>query len=200
MGWRQAKAVGNAPQRQRAEATGKTALQNTRIEAAIVDQGGQLVALGESCDPRADWIHMQARIRHSASRERKRPAGKHRRLPASVSQPEHPQRKKTAGKPSRRPIGRNAQYRVHFPAFSGAEGSATLSAQQGDANGWKRYNGKKERKNGRRRSLRRCCNRHSPCRELPAESDAQTALDVEEISRLIHQNCRARMRRLRSRS
>ena len=97
----------------------KTALQNTRIEAAIVDQGGQLVALGESCDHRADWIHMQARIRTAPAErgkgQRASTDGPSIRIPARA----FPKGRKTAGKPSRRPIGRNAQYRVHFPAFSG---------------------------------------------------------------------------------
>ncbi len=83
----------------------KTALQNTRIEAAIVDQGGQLVALGESCDPRAE----------RGKGQRASTDGPSIRIPARA----FPKGRKTAGKPSRRPIGRNAQYRVHFPAFSG---------------------------------------------------------------------------------
>lgn len=44
----------------------KHPLQNGRIEAAVVEQGGRMVALGESDDPRADWVAMQARIQGPA--------------------------------------------------------------------------------------------------------------------------------------
>lgn len=40
----------------------KHPLQNGRIEAAVADQDGRMVALGESDDPRADWVAMQTRI------------------------------------------------------------------------------------------------------------------------------------------
>ena len=67
----------------------KTELQNARIEAAIVDQGGQLVALGESCDPRADWIHMQARIRTQRQLGEGKANEQAHTAPASITQPVH---------------------------------------------------------------------------------------------------------------
>lgn len=166
----------------------KTALQNTRIEAAIVDQGGQLVALGESCDPRADWIHMQARIRTQRQQREEKASGQAQTAPASVSQPEHPQKEEK--QPESQAEGPSEEMHntgYTFPLSPGAEGSATLSAQQGDAK-WMETVQRKEREEERTTPLiETLLQQAQPMQELPAESDAQTALDVEEISRLIHQ-------------
>ena len=166
----------------------KTALQNTRIEAAIVDQGGQLVALGESCDPRADWIHMQARIRTQRQQREEKANGQAQTAPASVSQPEHSQKEEK--QPESQAEGPSEEMHntgYTFPLSPGAEGSATLSAQQGDAK-WMETVQRKEREEERTTPLiETLLQQAQPMQELPAESDAQTALDVEEISRLIHQ-------------
>ena len=49
----------------------KAALENGRIEAAVIDASGRIAALGESSEPRADWAQMQARIQSAMQTDKK---------------------------------------------------------------------------------------------------------------------------------
>lgn len=166
----------------------KTELQNARIEAAIVDQGGQLVALGESCDPRADWIHMQARIRTQRQLGEGKANEQAHTAPASITQPVHSHKEEK--RPESQAEGPSEEMHntgYTFPLSPGAEGSATLSAQQGDKWQMETLQRKEREEEQAAPLIETLLQQAQPMQEPPAESEAQTALDVEEISRLIHQ-------------
>lgn len=159
----------------------KTELQNTRIEAAIADRDGRLAAVGESCGPRADWARMQARIQKESG------AGRQAQPTPSAPQMRIPEKEKKADSRAQLTAGETTK-EYTFPLAPETGESATLRAQQEGADKWHEPTLQRgEREEQAEPLIETLLQQAQPMQQAPAEMTAQPVLDIEEISRMIHQ-------------
>ncbi len=162
----------------------KTELKNTRVEAAIVNQAGQMVAMGESCEPRMDWPHMRARIQTQQAGQSHRPA---QSAPIPVPYvPEKDEEKRREAEKEGVSEEIHAEDTYAFPLSPEAQGSATLRAQQEDTGKWQMEAVQREEREECETPLIETLLEQAQPMDTPPEPE-QKALDMEEISRMIHQ-------------
>ena len=162
----------------------KAVIQNGRVEVAIVDENGQSIAMGESCDPKTDWRQFHARILGTKKQENKQTEKKQEVQTHSNSKPEAEKKQDEKSRAVKEERENEYKSSYVFPMNAKPIESPTVFTAQGGQQTWQKPTITREEQE-KKEDVPLVEELLQHAQPMEREKEERACFDVEQISQLV---------------